>query len=520
MFTLGFLKKTLFWLLVLLAVFCLLLVAQIKTATWLFDSKIGSTLAKIENRVPGLQLEYTPGNDSFTERKGRLFYRLPLKPGNTLGEDFISGAIDLRLLFGPLRLSGAVQSVAGAGNLEAILAKYHVDPVSFTGVFNATAVSPKLEGSLKTDSFLIPTSTGICKLGQNSLSFHATSTEDVDVSFRSAGAVCEGAMRYNDKPNYRLDLTGLDVRFLPRIINKKPHFESLVVNLQQLEFKFSTLYAIGFDPDDNVRDPSIQDAISFNNISTMITLTQPDSEGMTRLSFENSGNYGFAFPYIRYNVVQPYYQLDNFKIDADIERISIPNLLSAAQNIVKSADSEFDTKKVVHEILRGFTDLITLTVNNFGYSHKGESFNISGKTLLSFDEHGAKPKISRFDSEYKIRADRNLVLEVAGEDYSRLIHDGVAAGQITDDGVQYTTEVKLQGKSVTMNGIPLTDLKTQDDLLYEEEQRALKEQQAQEQADKAALEAEIEAAKRAQENLPSLVEGNLNSASDMPAEAE
>lgn len=506
--------------LVVLAIISLLLVAQIKIATYLFDSKLDGTLDKIERRVPGLKLQYTPGDNSFTKRQGRLFYELPLKKGNNLGVDAISGAVDLRLLFGPLRLSGAVDSVTGVGNLESILAQYNVEPISFTGAFNATAVTPKLEGSVKTDSFLIPTSTGICKLGQNALSFYATSTEDVDIAFSSAGVVCEGAMRYNDKPNYRLDLLGLDISFLPRIINKKPHFESLVINLNQLDFKFSTLYAIGFEPDDEVRDPSLQDAISFSNISTTVTLSEPDSEGMAKLSFDNSGNYGFAFPYIRYDIEQPFYRLDNFKFAGSLERISIPRLYHASKSILKGADEKFETNKVFKELLKGFTDTIELTIDNFGYTHKERSFNVQGKTYLAFDEHSVKPKISRFDSEYKIVADQDMVNEMAGEDYSKPLMEAIDAGQITKQGNQYHTVVKLAGKQAYMNNIPLKNLVSQDDILYEEEQQALREQQAQERATQAALQAEIEAAARAQDNLPSLVEGNLNSSSEMQGSSD
>lgn len=511
MFNLALLKKILFWLLIILAICSLLLVAQIKVATYLYDSKLDSALDKIERKVPGLSLQYTPGDNGFTKRQGRLFYRLPLKSNNKLGVNAISGAIDVRLLFGPLRLSGSIDSVAGVGNLESILAQYNVEPIAFTGAFKATAVSPKIQGSIKTDSFLLPTATGICKLGQNSLSFHATSAEDVDVAFSSAGVVCEGAERYNDKPNYRLDLLGLDVKFLPRIIDKKPHFESLIINLQQFDFKFSTLYAIGFSPDDDVRDPSLQDAISFNNISTMITLSQPDSEGMAKLSYENSGNYGFAFPYIRYNIEQPFYRLDNFNFAGSVERVSIPMLYNAAKNILQSAGEQFETNKVFKEILKGFTDTIGINIDNFGYTHNNRSFNIQGKTALAFDEHSPKPKISRLDSEYKIEADKVLVEEIAGEDYHKPLMAALHSGQIIEKGDKYFSLVKLQGKEVSMNNILVKDLVSQDDILYEEEQQALNEQQAQQKADEAALRSEIEAAQRAQDNLPSLVEGNLNS---------
>ena len=511
MLRLGILKKLLYWTLILLAVCSLLLVAQIKIATYIFDAKIYYALAKVERKIPGLKLQYESTGESFTERKGRLHFTLPLKKGNTLGVSAITGAVDTTLLFGPLRLSGGIDSVPGSGNIDDILAKFNIDPISFTGAFKVTAITPSIRATIKTDSFLIPTSTGICKFGQNAFNFSATSTEDVDVALRSAGVVCEGAERYNNSPNYRLDLLGVELSLLPRIIDKKPHFESLIVNFEKLDFKFSTLYAIGFTPEDEVRDPSLQDGISFNNVSTMITLTQPDAEGMSKLSFDNSGNYGFAFPLIRYGVEQPYYELNDFKFAGSLERISIPKLYDASKAIVKGADEKFDTSKVFKEVMKGFTDVIGITIEQFGYTHNNQSFSVQGRTDLSFDEHSVKPKLARFDSDYKITADKSLVREVAGTDYQKPLDQAIWSGQISDDGERYTTALKLHGTSLSLNDIPVTNLVSNDDMLYEEEQKALKQQKEELKAQEEALKAEIKAAKEAQKNLPSLVEGNLNS---------
>lgn len=503
-------KKIALIVLIIAAVISLLLVAQIKVATYLFDSKLNSALSRAERVMPGLKLSYTPGANSFTVRQGRLFYEIPLKQGNNLGVTSVTGAVDLKVGFGALRVTGAMDSVPGVGNIEDVLSKFNVEPISFSGAFKARAVTPRLEGTLKTDSFLWPTSTGICKLGQNSLHFLATSKEDVDVKFSSAGVVCEGALRYNNKPNYRLDLLGLDVQFLPRIINQKPHFDSLIVNLKQLDFKFSALYAIGFSPEEQVRDPSLQDAISFNNVSTLVALSQPDDEGMAKLTFSNSGNYGFAFPYIRYNEEQPYYRLDNFKLAGSVERISIPRLFDAAKSVMQNASEQFESKQVIKEFLSGFTDTITCTLNEFGYTHEGQSLSVTGVSNVAFDETSDRPKLRQFDSDYKIKVDKNMLEEMAGENYATPLHNAVAANQITFDGSSYSTDLRIEGKQMFLNGIAVENLVSQDDMLYEEEQQAQAAQRAQEQADAAALQAEIEAAQRAQENLPSMVDGSLN----------
>lgn len=515
---LALLKKILFGLLILAAVISLLLVGQIKVATYLFDSKLESALSRAERALPGLKLSYTPGNNSFTVRQGRLFYEIPLKKGNSLGAESVSGAVDLKIGFGPLRVTGAIDSVAGAGNLEDILRRFNVDPISFTGAFRARAVTPRLEATLKTDSFLIPTSTGICKLGQNSFNFYATSKEDVDVEFSSAGVVCEGALRYNNKPNYRLDLLGVDVKFLPRIINNKPHFDSLIINLKQLDFKFSTLYAIGFSPEEEVRDPSLQEAISFTDVSTLVALSQPDDEGMAKLTFDNSGNYGFAFPYIQYDEVQPFYRLDNFKLSGSLERISIPRLFDAAQSVLKNASSQFETNKVLKEILHGFSDTITLAIEQFGFDHEGKALNVNGTTHVAFDESSNRPRVGSIDADINIKVDKTMLEEAAGDNYLKALQSALAAGQITDDGQNYSTVFSLRGKQMALNNIPVQSLVSQDDLLYEEEQKALEAQRAQERAAEAALRAEIEAAQRAQENLPSMVDSNIGN--NAPEEAD
>lgn len=505
-------KKIVLGVLITLAICSLLLVGQIKVATYLYDNKLGSVLSKVEKRVPGLKLQYQSTEETFTGRRGRLLFTLPLKPGNKLGESFVSGAVDIAILFGPLRVSGAFNSVPEIGNISAILAKFNVDPLTLHGAFNARAITPKLEGTLKTDSFFLPTSTGVCKFGQNSLHFAATSPENVDLQMQSAGMVCEGAMRYNGKPNYRLDLTGVNVNFLPRIINKKPHFDSLELNIANLDFKFSTLYALGFAPDDKVKDPSLQEAISFNNVSTLVTMSAPDSEGMAKLSFDNSGNYGFAFPYIKNNQEQPFYKFEDFKLSGSVERLSIANLVEAFKTIMKNASEQFDSNAAVHAIMRGFSDEIELTIEQFGYKHNGLGFMLSGNTVFALDQTAKKPKLAKFDSDYKIEADQELVREVAGEDYSKALDMALASGQITASGTKYRTDFAVHGKDAFLNNIPLqnllaTDDDTEDDAqLYAEEQKLQAEQAAQEKREREALEAEIRAAKEAQSNLPSFYE--------------
>ncbi|HIV55149.1 MAG TPA: hypothetical protein H9898_05150 [Candidatus Anaerobiospirillum stercoravium] len=496
--------------LILLAICSILLVSQIKVATYLFDHKLDSALTRVEQKVPGVKLRFEPGDSSFTKRAGRVYYELPLKAGNSLGVSSISGAVDLEVFFGPLKVSGGLKSVPGVGNLDQIFSKFKVDPITFTGAFKATAVTPKLEASLRSESFMLPLEEGICKFGQNSVSFVATSQEDVDVAFNSAGVVCEGALRYNNKPNYRLDLLGLNVKFLPRIIDRKPHFESLVVDLQNLDFKFSTIYAIGFGPEEPVRDPSLQEAISFSDIYFALTLGEPDANGMYKMFFDNSGNYAFAFPYIQYDVEQPFYRFENFKLKGELDRVSIPRLYDATRNILENASETFDTKQAFGELMKGFTDTITLIIDQFGYSHEGKNFSISGQSEIAFDQTSARPRLSKLDSEYHIKADKLLVEELAAANYSEALEEAVAAGQINLIGDSYETTLRLQGTELSLNNIAVK-AESSDEALYEEEQRAQQAQAAQERAEAEALQREIKAAQEAQENLPSFVEGSLNS---------
>ena len=505
------LKKIALGVLILMAICSLLLVAQIKVATYLFDNKLNSAFAKVTQVVPGAKLSYESTTSNFTERAGRIFFDIPLKPGNKLGASHIAGAIDLRLLFGPLRISGTIDSVQGVGNIDNILQQFHVDPVNFNGRFKATAITPKLEGSLSIDSFLLPTATGICKFGQNYFTLLATSTDNIDLDFLSSGISCEGALRYDDKPNYRLDITNIAAKFLPRIVNKKPHFDSLTLSFDNLDFKFSALYAIGFAPDYPVRDPSLQDGISFSNVSGTISLSEPDSEGMVDVSFANHGNYGFAFPLVRYGIEQPYYRLDDFDLSGSIARISIPKLVEAAQSVVKRSGDTFNSAKLMHEVLQGFSDTIKVNIADFSFNHNGSKMQLSGMTELAIDDTAPKPKLSKLNANVNVAVDRVLADELASDDYRKALDQAVSLGQISFDGAAYRTTLKLQGKSLSLNNVPLNNLASDDDSLYEEEQRALQQQREQERQERAALQAEIRAAQEAQGNLPSFVEGSLNS---------
>lgn len=505
-------KKIVLGVLITLAICSLLLVAQIKVATYLYDSKLDSALAKVEARVPGLQLDYQSTEETFTQRKGRLHFTLPLKPGNKLQESYVSGAIDMAVLFGPLRVSGAFDSVPEVGNISAILQKFNVDPLTLHGAFAARAITPKLDGTLKTDSFLLPTSTGLCKFGQNSLTFSATSAENVDLQLNSAGVICEGAMRYNDKPNYRLDLLGVNVNFLPRIVNKRIHFDSLAVNLSQLDFKFSTIYALGFEPNEEVKDPSLQEAISFDNVSTLITMSPPDANGMAKLSFDNSGNYGFAFPYVANNVEQPFYRLENFKLAGSVDRLSFHTLIQSVKDILEGAGEQFDSKAAMQTMMRGFSDEIKLDIEKFGYEHNGLGFTLSGNTVFALDTSGRRPKLSKFTSTYDIQADQALVREAAGETYKEALDMALSSGHIAVDGAQYKTVLSINGKDAYMNNMPLKDFTSSaedEEQLYAEEQRMQAEEAAKAKREQEALEAEIRAAQEAQSNLPSFYESQM-----------
>lgn len=512
-------KVAIIGVLILVAIGAILVLAQVLVSPFIFDSKIDSVLTRIERQVPGVKLSYQETDSSLTSRTGRIFYEIPLRQGNALGVATLNGAADFVIEFAPLKVSGKIKSVPGFGNLDEAFGKYKSEPYGFTGNFKATALLPKFEATLNSDEFMLPMEQGMCKFGKNALSFSANSTEDFDLGFDSTGVICEGALRYNDKPNYRLDLLGLNVKFLPRIVDRKPHFESLIVSLKNLDFKFSTIYAIGFGPNEQVRDPSLQEAISFSDLTFGITLGEPDADGMYKMFFDNSGNYAFAFPYIKDNVEQPFYRFDNFKLKGELDRISVPRLYDATRNILQNASSSFDSKKAFSELMHGFTDTITVVIEEFGYSRNDKKFSISGQSEVAFDQSGARPRLSKLDSEYQISADKVLVDELAAANYSEALQEAVASGQITLDGSTYKTTLRLQGTELTLNNIALRASDSQDDALYEEEQRAQQAQAARERAEAAALQREIEAAHRAQENLPSFVEGSLNSANEGAAQS-
>ena len=131
---------------------------------------------------------------------------------------------------------------------------------------------------------------------------------------------------------------------------------------------------------------------------------------------------------------------------------------------------------------------------------------------IAFDQSGSRPRLSKLDSEYQIKADKLLVDELAAANYSEALKEALKAGQINLVGSEYQTTLRLHGKDLTLNNIAVKATDPAEEALYEEEQRAQQALAEQERAEAEALQREIEAAHKAQENLPSFVEGSLNSA--------
>lgn len=454
-------RRRRFWLkfsMVMVCLFVLLLLVQVLAAGFVFDARINSVLAKVQHRVPALSLRYEPVADSslwdsLFSRSGRLYVTVKLPAGKNFGgATSLSTAADLKINFGILSVRAAFTKAEQEGNLDKILSGFNLQPVSYEGALQAGLLLPELSFAVKTSPFALPLEDGLCAVGENSLYLKAHSTSECAAEFNGAGLKCKGTVLYAGRDSYDFALDGLSVRAVPRLENGKPYIDSFEIGLRDLLFDVSTLYAIGMGPEVEVKDPTLRDRIHFSGLSTRLAFVDKDDSGKAFIKADSTGNYSFAFPAVKQGQEQPYYDLHNMICSATAGKVDFRGLFRDLRHLQEENASE--------KVLSNFSSKQSIELNELSFEHEGEKVSVSGSSTADLDF--ARLKIKQLLADFSLQGGKNFVQYWAGTDYAEPLHQMVQAGQVSFDGNTYSTHLRIDGKSVTLNGLPVS-LKAQDD---------------------------------------------------------
>lgn len=438
----------------------LLLVAQVLTAGWIFDHYADTALRRVQQRIPGLQLSRVEGDSSLTSRQGRIDWQIQLPGGNALGLADLSGSTAYEINFGLLQASASFAHVPGSGNLSELFARLKVSPVNYQGALRVKALMPELSLSVRTSPFTLPLQYGSCASGANSLYVKATGPEDIEAAADVSELKCRGNEIYAGRESFNADITALSVTAQPRfdMETNKLYGDGLTFKADSLVLDFSTLFALGFDPDAKVKDPTLRDRVSASGLHAAISFKDADSSGKGYINMVGGGNLAWAFPAVAYGKEQSEFRLDNINIDARAGRVNLKGMFKALGKL----DGE--------DGLQGLTACLgqqqEFYLPHFSLMYSGQETEISGEASASADLSAFK--VSGMLADFKLQGGSALVAALAGEEYMPALRDLVRQGLVTFDGQTYRTDLAFQGTLLTLNGRPLALKSADDDLPTEE----------------------------------------------------
>ena len=433
--------------LIALIIFTLALVlgvAGIYIAGNIFDSRLESVIAKINQKFPQAKLEASVDYKDFTQRKGKIFFSLDL-PDNNLSVKKLKTACDYELNLGLFKASFELKKSPNIGNFDSILAKLNLKPINYQGKAEASLFSLAAQGAFKIDAFNLPLNDSLCQIGESSLYLKLLSQNSAAAELAFGGLACKSSIKYNQEDAYKLILKGLVLKSKPEYAQGSLKIDNLSLALKELQAEASTLYLIGFSPDEKVNDPSVREGVSLSDASLNISLDEADAAKRQALSVDGFANFAFAFPAVRDNQRQELYRMDNLHFDVNFARADFTGLF---KRILKG-------KTTIPEFLSYISASPVFTLNSFGYSHKHEA--LKGKGEIKAKISSAKLEPGSLYARFEGEAGKQIVSEFLRDDYAQALKMQVARKAVDFDGEQYHTVIELKQGNFTLNGMPMAD---------------------------------------------------------------
>lgn len=434
------------------------ILAQIFAAGYLFDRNIDKVLARAERRIPNLSLSYESTGSSLFSREGIISWEIKL-PHNTLaGLDAVSGKSSFKLRIAPLKVSGAFEHLKGQGSFEKFLESLNLEPISYEGAFKLTALMPKASFALKTSGFHVPMTAGTCYIGESSVLMEAASQSDILAELNFAGFDCQGSEKYAGHNSFNARLEGLFVRLRPYIEGGRPYLDTIESGLKSLTLDLSTLFAIGFGPDEEVRDPTLRDVLALENVSSRISFTDKNDLGQGILNFDGSGNFYFAFPAVKEGIKQEGYRMDSLKLNGVIERISLTDTLQNLLELKNSSD--------LPKIMEGFSKPLHIALNEFSFENGSDKLKLNAVSDVDFAKTGS---ISDLKLDLSFSSAEKIVEDFAAAfAYQNELKRALEHRILLKEGSSYVSSLQVQDKTVTINGEVINNLHEGEDVVEEE----------------------------------------------------
>lgn len=431
-------KKKLFYLFViLLALLSLLTLAQFIFAGYFFDKNLDKIINRIERQVPNLDLEYDITSSSFLNRTLRVYVTFNRQISNF---DRVSMGFDCNINFALMGVNGDFKSLPNYGNINDILKTLNLSNIDLNGAFDASLIKRKASVAIKSSSFAIPFDGGFCQAGENAFTLEAKSLDKTKVLFKAGGLSCKANDYYLGNPAFWLQLKDFALGATPKLKDGELELEQLDLSLSNLLFDVSTIYALGFSPEEKVKDPSLRDRLDFSNLALTLNTKNKDQHGFSDLDIKMQGNYHVAFPYVKQGVILPSTDFDNLLLDLKVQKVNLSHLRA----LLKARDDNFFPL-----LLDAVSKDVALEVKSFAFNSHGGEFNNHGRLSFNLNSLG---KIDNIVANFEFKASPVLIEALANEyQFKREFNNLVALGFVHLSQGFYHTSLNVQGSDIYVN---------------------------------------------------------------------
>lgn len=438
-------KRFFKWVAWIFGILVLIAVILIAVGSMYIDTGITTALNKIDGKIPGLHFENNFTDSSFNGQSGILYWQYELPANNPLGERSVEGALRYKVSIGLFSVNVEFNKQGGYGNLDRILESFGLNALSYHGNAAVSLLNLAAKGEMKTDPLEIPLADGRCKVGENILSFSVGANKSIKTGFLASGFDCIGRDLYSGRPSYDIRLDSFSISANPQIKDdRKISLNELTFALKKFDGSLSSIYLIGFGPEESVRDRSLRESVKVEDVKIRVGLSGSDLKDRRKVDFAGSGDIYLAFPHVKDNKVLPYYDLKDLRLTTSLGYVDIDRLIKA----VKGKDDDLLSK-----IMVSFSDNVTVKLDNFSVNHGGEEIKASGEASLLLDKKAMKP--GNATVVMKFAAGRNFVESLLEDQYKETFDTLLKNGSVRFDGSSYSTLFELRNNGISLNGIPM-----------------------------------------------------------------
>ena len=426
-------------------IIALLLIALMLGASYFFDNYVQQGINKFNHKQQLISLNYVPKAHSWFKKDGRLEV--------VFKKQKLSTALNTSLDFSLNKIEFSFDKINGSGNLDDFIASMHLQPLKIDGKLDFFLLTLSAKALINTPSLEYLFDDGRCKIDRSKLTVATDNLEALDVNWSFDSLNCTSSLIYAGHSAFDFNLANLNLKLRPSVdyLNQKVFLDEVELDFKKFSSIVSTIYVIGFSPEENVHDRSLSDSVQIDNFSFKTKLYNQD-ETYQDISFKGNLDLKFAFPYIKNNQMQDLTDLSKLKYDLKFSSFNLNKL----KQILKAQDLSFEA---IESVLK---DKLELNLYNFSFEHEDH------KAALNFDSafvlNSGKVDFSKVKLNGRITLDKYLVDKYMQKQYQAGFDDYIKIGAIKALGSEYSTNFSVENKQLYLNGIKASVASDDNDL--------------------------------------------------------